>query len=59
MPPISRDEYYGDMLEGLALANPDTLTDTGHDADALRHWKACLQAESQRDRAAYARRQMV
>jgi len=34
----------------------DTLTDMGHDAEALPHWKAYLQVDSQSERAAYARR---
>ena len=34
----------------------DTLTDTGRDAEAVRHWKAYLQTDSQSERAAYARR---
>jgi tetratricopeptide (TPR) repeat protein len=37
----------------------DTLTDKGHDAEALPHWKAYLQADSQSERAAYARRQLA
>ena len=37
----------------------DTLTDMGHDAEAVRHWKAYLQADSRSERAAYARRQIA
>ena len=37
----------------------DTLTDMGRDAEAVRHWKAYLQADSQSERAAYARRQLA
>ena len=37
----------------------DTLSDVGREHDAVRHWKAYLQADSLRERAAYARRHMV
>ena len=37
----------------------DTLTDMGRDVEAVRHWKAYLQVDSQSERAAYARRQIA
>ena len=37
----------------------DTLTDMGLDVEAVRHWKAYLQVDSQSERAAYARRQFA
>ena len=37
----------------------DTLSDMGHDAEAVRHWKAYLQTDSQSERAAYARRHIA
>ena len=36
----------------------DTLTDMGRDCEAVRHWKAYLQVDSQSERAGYARRQI-
>jgi lipoprotein NlpI len=33
-----------------------TLTDMGRDAEAVHHWKAFLQVDSQSEHAAYARR---
>ena len=37
----------------------DTLTDLGHHDEAVRHWKAYLQVDSQSERAAYARRHIA
>ena len=44
----------GNSMSHYNLA--DTLTDMGRDAEAVRHCKAYLQADSQSERAAYARR---
>ena len=47
---------------GNAMAHynlADTLSDMGRHHDAIRHWKAYLQADSVSERAAYARRRMA
>ena len=52
-----RRAFAADPGNSMAHYNlADTLTDMGRGADAVHHWKAYLQVDSQSERAAYARR---